>query len=206
MRGRRLRLRGADRRPCRLKGGAVVVQLGNRSGASRRELLTARDPPLGGVKLGLSLRNERLGSSFLSFALCHLALRGLDADERPLQLCLGFPQLRLQDSRIHSRQFLPNSDKVTFVDQDVLYSARSLGRHVDLDRLDAAVPSRESVRQLVGLKKPPGGERSGARQSDEGDSPQPSPSPVAHVIVLSFSSAWCQAAARPITMSPVRCT
>ena len=96
-----------------------------------------------------------LGSLLLGFALGHLALRGLDADERTSQLRLGLLKLRLQDSCIHFRQDLAGADELTLVDHDLPDPTRGLGCDINLDRLDPAVTGGESVGQVLRLKMPP---------------------------------------------------
>ena len=75
----------------------------------------------------------------------------IDTDRRAIALRLGLTALGLQLFGVHARKHLTGRDEITFVDHYLPDPPGYLGRDVDFDRFNAAVPAGDAIRKATKL-------------------------------------------------------
>ena len=131
-------------------GTVVVEQLGGKETVPR-ELLGARQTPLGGVEVTVALRHHCQGRLVVAFALGHLHLGTAHSQLGLLQAGHGLVALGLQAVDLHAGYGLARRHKVALAHEDVEHPARLLGGDGHLRGFNAAVAADKSLAGPLGL-------------------------------------------------------
>jgi hypothetical protein len=152
LRGRHLRAGRAERSGSAVDGRTGIIRLLLGSDTPPGEFGNARRPAADGFQLGLALGDQRLGGKLLALSLGELAVRGRNGGLSLAELGLRLFALGLERTRVHQRDDLAGSHKVTLVNQDFPQPAWCLRRDVDLHRLDAPVTTEKAFMPRSGVE------------------------------------------------------